>query len=483
VHPQATKPGHSEAQPTGNGVKPQRKETLKETKLRQALPKSAQVPVKVNKDLHGNTVQVHYVKDKKGRVTDVHIQAGPGAKREDIMLHARTVKTMKRYSGASFHAQKLIDKIEGKIKGHGTLEVGSKAWEANLEVKKLKRIIAHRSKSAQNGNALTPEQKNKLDSDVTHLEHQLKHYERDLKNRDKSQGKGHVAAKAKDSAGKELAEKRKYPKAPDGHHWTLGENGQLRLDRKTERLPDGNERPQQSYTTKPDGTFDAFVKVDTNVIQPRIRPEKAESRTIPPSEQTGLGRNLAARDGARTKRDELIELRNKGQITPAQEKQLSRLIYVVNEHSRRIGDQAAVSYIREKHPDAELSYGGPGAVSRPGDFDQVWRVPGKGTNGEDLRIVVEAKGGESPLGERKVDNGSKIAKQGSQEYFDEITGIMRSDQKSSEARRVGRELSRAKQDGNVQYLEVRTPIKDDKAGNGVLKPTKINEFDISNTTD
>jgi hypothetical protein len=35
ARPQAIKPGHSEAQPGGNGVKPQRKETLKETKLRQ----------------------------------------------------------------------------------------------------------------------------------------------------------------------------------------------------------------------------------------------------------------------------------------------------------------------------------------------------------------------------------------------------------------------------------------------------------------
>jgi The BURPS668_1122 family of deaminases len=141
---------------------------------------------------------VHYVKDAKGRIADVHIQAGPHATPRDIELHARTVKTMKRYSGASFHAQRLVDKIEGRIKGHGTLEVGSKAWEANLEVKKLKRIIADRSKLAQNGNALTLEQKNKLDADVTHLEHQLKHYEHDLKAGDKSKGKGHVAAEGKD---------------------------------------------------------------------------------------------------------------------------------------------------------------------------------------------------------------------------------------------------------------------------------------------
>ncbi len=123
AHSQATKPGHSEAtQPGGSGVKPQRKETLKETKLRQALPKSAQAPVHVhvNKDPHtgpqGKTVEVHYSTDKRGRVTDVHIKAGPKATKEDIQLHARTVKSMKRYSGMSFHAQKLQDKIHGWVR-------------------------------------------------------------------------------------------------------------------------------------------------------------------------------------------------------------------------------------------------------------------------------------------------------------------------------------------------------------------------------
>jgi hypothetical protein len=120
AHSQATKPGRSETQPDGSGVKPQRKETLKETKLRQALPKSAQVPVQVNKDPHtgpqGKTVEVHYSTDKRGRVTDVHIKAGPKATKEDIQLHARTVKSMKRYSGMSFHAQKLQDKIHGWVR-------------------------------------------------------------------------------------------------------------------------------------------------------------------------------------------------------------------------------------------------------------------------------------------------------------------------------------------------------------------------------
>jgi hypothetical protein len=194
VHPQATKPGHSEAQ-SSNGVKPQRKETLKETKLRQALPKSAQVPVKVNKNLHGNTVQVHYVKDKKGRVTDVHIQAGPKATPRDIELHARTVKSMKRYSGMSFHTQKLQDKIHGWVNKNGVPPVGSKAWEAKLEIQKLPHVIDNRMAKLAKGN-LTPQQRQKLEREVAHLEHQLDGYKKDFKAMDKDPGKGFVAAQS-----------------------------------------------------------------------------------------------------------------------------------------------------------------------------------------------------------------------------------------------------------------------------------------------
>jgi hypothetical protein len=137
--------------------------------------------------------------------------------------------------------------------------------------------------------------------------------------------------------------------------------------------------------------------------------------------------------------------------------------------------------MQQKYPDAILKYGGPGAISRSGDFDQVWRVPGKGVDGGDLYIVVEAKGGSSPLGNRKVDNGKDIASQGSREYFDDIAKTMRADQKSSEARQIGRDLTRAKQDGDVRYLEIRTPIKNDSQGNGTVESIKVNEFDISDT--
>jgi hypothetical protein len=244
-------------------------------------------------------------------------------------------------------------------------------------------------------------------------------------------------------------------------------------------LPNGTVCPQKAYDPK----TGKFVDVDPNIIQPRVKPGKAESHPIPASEQAGHGNSLQARDVLRNKRDRLKAFKEKDPLnfTEAHEKELSRTIYELNAQSRQIGERGAVNYIQQKYPNAVPEYGGPNAVSRSGDFDQVWRVPGKGADGGDLYIVVEAKGGSSPLGTRKVQGGQKEATQGSKEYFDDITSTMSTDRNSSEARKVGRDLERAKQDGNVQYLEVRTPIREDKLGNGTVKETKVNEFDISYT--
>jgi hypothetical protein len=111
----------------------------------------------------------------------------------------------------------------------------------------------------------------------------------------------------------------------------------------------------------------------------------------------------------------------------------------------------------------------------------VWRVPGKGADGGDLYIVVETKGGSSPLGTRKVDEGTKNASQGSKEYFDDIADNMSKDEKSPEARSVGLRLTKAEISGDVKYLEVRTPISKDIQGNGTVKDIKVREFDISET--
>ncbi len=87
-----------------------------------------------------------------------------------------------------------------------------------------------------------------------------------------------------------------------------------------------------------------------------------------------------------------------------------------NDQSRIIGEHAGTTFVGSQYPEAELLYGGPESSSRSGDFDQVWKV--KAEDGSPMYIVVEAKGGTSPLGDRVV-NGER-AQQGSSEYFKSI---------------------------------------------------------------
>jgi hypothetical protein len=446
----------------------------REQELSQALPKRQQVPVEIDPNLQGNAVRVHYAVDKKGQITDIQIKAGAQATPKDIQLHASTVKRMQQYSGLSRHVQVMKDRIKGWVNKNGVPPVGTKAWEAQLEIEKLPHIIAERAERLANG-GLDEKSQLRLEAELADLKLQMVEHEKTLKMMDKDPGKGFVAA---ESPGSKKAEELGRPEAEDGYRWVL-EDGKLRYDRDEKMLPDGNIRPQKAY----DPSSGKFVDVNADIKQPKIKSDKSETHAIPASEQTGYGNNLKDRDLARNRRDKLKALKEKdpNNFTEAQERELSRAIYEVNEHSRQIGDKGAVSYMQQKYPDAVLEYGGPGTSSRPSDFDQVWRVPGKGADGGDLYIVVEAKGGSGPLGTRKVKNGTEVASQGSKEYFDDITQAMSENRKSSEAQRVGDSLSRARKRDDIQYLEVRTPIGKDTNGDGTITDIKVREFDISDT--
>jgi hypothetical protein len=233
--------------------------------------------VQVNKDPHsgpqGKTVEVHYSRDKKGRVTDIHIQAGPKATREDIQLHARTVKSMKRYSGMSFHAQKLQDKIHGWVNKNGVPPVGSKAWEAKLEIQKLPHVIDNRMAKLAKGN-LTPQQRQKLEKEIAHLEHQLDGYKKDFKAMDKDPGKGFVAAKARKD--------KNAPRKGEADEWA----------NMTPR-----ERHQASLTNQANGLSDVAThglkRAEAGLVEAR---RKMDSPETSPAEKKRLSRDIQALD-------------------------------------------------------------------------------------------------------------------------------------------------------------------------------------------
>nr|WP_257887548.1 hypothetical protein [Vibrio diabolicus] len=81
----------------------------------------------------------------------------------------------------------------------------------------------------------------------------------------------------------------------------------------------------------------------------------------------------------------------------------------------------ADDFIRNIRPNAKLLHPKDigTSISKPGDFDMVYEVeeppPGE-------IIIVEAKGGSSPLGSRKI--GNMAYQQGKTEYTAEITNLM-----------------------------------------------------------
>jgi hypothetical protein len=152
----------------------------------------------------------------------------------------------------------------------------------------------------------------------------------------------------------------------------------------------------------------------------------------------------------------------------------------INRISEQIGMQRSEQAVLSRFPDQKVNfiYGEPGVPGKPGDFDLVAHIEGK--DGQpDRYIVVESKGGSSPLGSRMVDGFDNQgrpkelrAEQGSREYFDKIQELMRNNS-DPDMRRVGTELTRAVDAENVEYWHVTTPINGGKTGQ-----TSVQYFDM-----
>ncbi len=175
----------------------------------------------------------------------------------------------------------------------------------------------------------------------------------------------------------------------------------------------------------------------------------------------GPTRRMALRGSLRARMRVILErrrrailLRNRleaeearGPLTLDKTNQLRRTRHDINDASRQLGERASEHYVKTQYPTARQVYPTPGTPSRAGDFDQVWRVPGGGPAGQDLWVVVESKGGGSPLGTREI--GGTDYEQGTKRYFEDVAGNM---QRNGEP--VGTDLINAQQRNAV--LDYRT---------------------------
>ncbi len=192
---------------------------------------------------------------------------------------------------------------------------------------------------------------------------------------------------------------------------------------------------------------------------------------MPPRYQQEMQQQFAARGKAMEHRDTLEALQTKRELTQAENDKLSTARGQTNEASRQLGEKASEYYAREVRGATERVYppGDGPSVSRPGEFDQVWKI---NENGQEKYLVIEAKGGDSRLGTRNVDG--ETVQQGTSEYFNGISAKMRGDSDPKIAQ-LGEDLRIARYEGHVEYVKVQAPIVT-KEQKEVLGDVKVSRF-------
>jgi len=169
--------------------------------LASGLPASLREATTVTPDatLSGNSVHVEPRRVGR-RIVGVEVRAGPDATPLDIALHAATVQAMQSYRGLLGNVRRALEDVAARVSGSG-LSVGSRGWEARLEIGKLPAIIASRMESLP-GRLITPELELRLQADLAHLQAQLDQHLQVLADPRlrSAPGRGHVAAEAADTS-------------------------------------------------------------------------------------------------------------------------------------------------------------------------------------------------------------------------------------------------------------------------------------------
>ncbi len=423
----------------------------------------SQAPVLHDPGAPGGSVAIQY-DGAGGRLGSAHIVAGPGAKEADIALHQRQLQGLAEGSGAEGRVRRLF--------GNTAAPIRSRVWEANAEVRKLDEVIGAADRRLQAGGLSEPDRA-QLGADLDAWRAQRAGHAADLE-----RFQAHPALGAQPgtgvveqpSGGRDRAAQLGRPEIPaSGYHWAM-------LDGDLLIRPNGEAagRPHLVW----DDAQNRAVEAAGDPVRPTYAGDK-ESFTLPTEARRDvMAPLLLRRDQAQAEYQPLAALKaGRAPLTSEQQKALVRSQQGVTDASRELGEHGAAAYVHARYDrsgaQAELVYGGPGAASKSGDFDQVWRV--RGADGRERYVVMEAKGGASPLGTRMV--GDRAAMQGTRAYFNKIVSIMGKSGDAS-ARGAAAELRVADDLGDVTYLEARTPVKLDANGRSSSQSVVVHEFDI-----
>ncbi len=202
---------------------------LGDTILSEGLPPNMRREVEVVRDenVHDNTVRVQYELDREGLVKSVTIKAGRSATADDVRLHARTAELMLGYRGLSGGVRVLLERVKSFLTGSAKPPpVGSRAWEAKLELDKLPRVIEARMKLLEKGTDAATAAKLRAEIDV--LNEQLTRHKETFDRLDAEAGSGFVAAESDHHAKAVAAGYPSLDKA-EGHYYEPDGKGGYQL--------------------------------------------------------------------------------------------------------------------------------------------------------------------------------------------------------------------------------------------------------------
>lgn len=192
--------------------------------------------------------------------------------------------------------------------------------------------------------------------------------------------------------------------------------------------------PATTYSTDPAAPAGTRIEVD--------QPTRARADEIRAKREAALKRRRAAEETA----------------GPTAEADRAAAQYDVISASREYGELWGEAWVRSKYGAGNVDPVYQNPVSRSGDFDMVFKIrrPGGAPNEWVIEyIVIEAKGGSSPLGSRMA--GPIRVEQGTPEYFQSIIEAMAAS-KSKKAQDAAAEL-RAAPAGTIHYVHVKVPVE------------------------
>ncbi len=198
--------------------------------------------------------------------------------------------------------------------------------------------------------------------------------------------------------------------------------------------------------------------------------KKAGSKRTVYSLPVTLKENVDTRDEEMVERD-----KHKAKASPEETQRYNDQIPKINNESAKIGEKAADAAIKTQYPGYTRIHPTSldSSTSVKGNFDMVYE------NADGDVIIVEAKGGSSPLGKMKI--GDEYYQQGTTKYAKAITKNMAGSEKESELDAAEAIYNAGKKNKKIQYLHVKTPIT--KTENGSLVGSvETTEFDIEKIT-